>query len=349
MSVLKETVAKIERSDQEAKERAQKKVDGLLKPVGSLGVLERLAVQLAGMDEALLKRDLKKSVLVFAGDHGIFEEGITSAPQEVTALMTQFIANQKSGVGVIAQTFGADVFVYDVGVKNEINNEQLIPRKIRKGTNNFLKEHAMTREEAIQSIEIGIKEANHAIDKGYEVLATGEMGIGNTTPSSAIFCALGGFEAEEMTGIGANLSDEKMQHKRDVIDEAIKKWNPDRKDGIDVLAKVGGFEIGAMAGVMLAGAANKKPVLVDGFISSAAAAIAKTIEPKVGDYLICSHLSAEKGARKALEFLGFEPYFKMDMRLGEGSGAALAFPIVDAAVNMYLNMGSYADAGISVV
>jgi nicotinate-nucleotide--dimethylbenzimidazole phosphoribosyltransferase len=349
MSLLKETLLKIEPVDKEKMSQAREHVDGLLKPVGSLGVLENIAIQIAGINPDILGGELKKAVLVFAADHGICEEDITSAPQPVTALMTHFIAEGKSGVGVIAKKAGAEVFVTDVGVNAEITNPKVRNKKIRLGTGNMAKQEAITRLEAEKSFEIGIETALEMIKNGYNILATGEMGIGNTTPSSAIFSVLGSLSPEEVTGIGANLSEEKLVKKSSVIREAIALHNPDPKDPLDVLAKVGGLEIGAMAGVMLAGASMKVPVLIDGFISSAAAALAVGLNPDVYDYLICSHNSAEKGAKKGLELIGFKPFLHMDMRLGEGSGAALAFNIVEAAQGMYNDMGTFSQAGIDTV
>ncbi|QSX08368.1 nicotinate-nucleotide--dimethylbenzimidazole phosphoribosyltransferase [Alkalibacter rhizosphaerae] len=349
MKIMEKVLKNIEKVDESQKAQMQEYVDGLLKPMGSLGVLEGIAVQVAGIDPELFNKPTKKAVLVFAGDHGICEEGITSAPQPVTALMTNFIANGKSGVGAISRQAGADVIVTDVGVNATLDNPNVRNKKVRFGTGNMVKETAMTREEAVQALEIGMETALEMIDKGYNVLATGEMGIGNTTPSSAIFSVFGNIDPQEVTGIGANLSSDLLDKKSEVIRRAIEKHQPDPQDPIDVLYKVGGLEIAAMAGAMLAGASKKVPVLIDGFISSAAAAIAVKMDPCVNDYLICSHASAEKGAQKGLELIGFKPYLYMDMRLGEGSGAALAFNVVDAAISMVNNMGTYAEAGIDVV
>ncbi|MBF7096884.1 nicotinate-nucleotide--dimethylbenzimidazole phosphoribosyltransferase [Alkalibacter mobilis] len=349
MNLLNETLTKITEPNKLNMEDTQKYVDGLLKPVGSLGVLEDIATQIAGISKDIFSAEIKKAVLVFAGDHGICEEGITSAPQPVTALMTNFIAEGKSGVGAISKQAGATVLVTDVGVNAELNNQKVRNKKVRYGTANMTKGSAMTKDEAIKSLEVGIEIANEMIDKGYNLLATGEMGIGNTTPSSAIFSVFGNISPEEVTGIGANLAEDKLRKKSDVIRQAIEINRPDPNDSLDVLMKVGGLEIGAMAGVMLAGASRKVPVLIDGFISSAAAALAVKFNPEVRGYLICSHSSAEKGALKGLEIMGFKPYLHMDMRLGEGSGAALAFNIVEAAISMYNEMGTYAQAGIEVV
>lgn len=349
MSLLNSTLQAIKEVNRDMMKEAQAQVDGLLKPVGSLGTLEEIAVQLSGVYGTTAFKPLKKVVVVCAGDHGIIEEGVTSAPQVVTTLMTNFIAAGKSGVGVISKTMGADIIVVDVGVNADIDNPMVLQKKVKRGTDNLAKGPAMSREEAIKCLEVGIEVANDLIDKGYNILATGEMGIGNTTPSSAIIAAFTGIEPIKLTGVGANLSDEGMIKKVKVIQAGLDVNQPDKNDAIDVLSKVGGLEIGAMAGVMLAGAARNIPVLVDGFISTASAAIAIHLEPKVADYLLCSHTSAEKGAEAALTSLGFKPYLNMGLRLGEGSGAALTFPIIEAALNLVNEMGTYAEAGIAVV
>lgn len=349
MKEMEKVLGNIQKVNEDEMKKMQDYVNGLLKPMGSLGVLEDIAIQLAGISPTLLEQPTKKAVLVFAGDHGICDEGITSAPQVVTTLMTNFIAAGKSGVGAIAKQAGADLVVTDVGVNAELDNPNVRNKKVRFGTANMKLEPAMTREEAVQSLEIGMETALEIIDNGYNLLATGEMGIGNTTPSSAIFSVFGEVDPIDMTGVGANLTEDLLNKKADVIRQAIALHKPNKEDAIDVLAKVGGLEIGAMAGAMLAGASKNVPVLIDGFISSAAAAIAVNIDPNVKDYLICSHASAEKGARKGLEIIGYKPYLHMEMRLGEGSGAALAFNVVDAAISMVQAMGTYAEAGIAVV
>ncbi|MFZ7132743.1 MAG: nicotinate-nucleotide--dimethylbenzimidazole phosphoribosyltransferase [Eubacteriales bacterium] len=346
---LQETILQIKGLNKEVMQQTKSYVDGLLKPVGSLGVLEDIVLQLSGIRGTRNFPSLKKAIVVFAGDHGICEEGITSAPQGVTALMTEFISCGKSGVGALAKSVGADITVVDVGVNAEFNNEKILNHKIRKGTNNIAKGPAMSREEAIRSLEVGIEVGNDLISKGYNILATGEMGIGNTTPSSAIFSVIGDVEPSEVVGVGANLSQDKIIDKIQVIKTAIELNKPDKNDGIDILSKVGGLEIGAMAGIMLAGASNNTPVLVDGYISMAAAAIAVTLNPMTFDYLICSHSSAEKGAKIAEGLLGFKPYLQMNMRLGEGSGAVLAFSVIEAAISMIKEMGTFAEAGIDVV
>ncbi|WKY44562.1 nicotinate-nucleotide--dimethylbenzimidazole phosphoribosyltransferase [Eubacteriaceae bacterium ES2] len=350
MELLEKTLAAIAPVDQEMMKQARERVDFLLKPVGSLGVLEDIAVSVAGITGQMHPDLSKKAVLVFAGDHGVFVEGVAAAPQEVTALMANMCVAGKSGVAALSKQAGADVFVCDVGMISDIDPKGgILDKKIRKGTANMRVEAAMTRDEAIASLEAGIDMANRAIGNGYQILGTGEVGICNTTPSAAIFSVLGGVDAGELTGAGANLSEEKMLVKAQVIRDAIALNKPDKNDAIDVLSKVGGLEIGAMAGTMLAGAAKKVPVVVDGFISTAAAAIAITLKPEVKDYLICSHASAEKGAAFGSEFIGAKPFLNMGMRLGEGSGAALAFNIVDAALSMNKEMATYGEVGLGVV
>lgn len=350
MSLLLETLEKIQPLNEEMMKVARERVDFLLKPVGSLGTLEEIAVQLAGITGEMYPDISKKAMLVFAADHGVFEEGVAAAPQEVTDLMAQMIITGKSGVAALSKQAGADIFVCDVGMVSDLQpNSKILDKKIRKATSNMRKGPAMSREEAVQSLEIGIDVAQRAINNGYTILGTGEVGISNTTASAAIISALSGVDPGELTGAGANLSEEKMIVKAQVIRDALNLNKPDKTDALDVLAKVGGFEIGAMAGAMLAGAANHIPVLIDGFISTAAAAIAIGIDPKVKGYLICSHASAEKGAAYASEFIGAKPFLNMGMRLGEGSGAAIAFNIVEAALYMNREMATYGDVGLGVV
>ena len=350
MSLLNKTLEKIEPLNEEMMKRSKERVDFLLKPVGSLGVLEEIAVQLSGITGKMFPKISQKAMLVFAGDHGVFEEGVSAAPQEVTGLMTHMTVAGKSGVGALCKQAGADIFVCDVGmISDAAPDANIIVKKIRKGTANMRKGPAMTYDEAKRALEVGIEVAEKAIKDGYTILGTGEVGICNTTPSAAIFAVLGGVDPRELTGAGANLSEDKMIHKAQVIRDAIALNKPDKKDAIDVLAKVGGLEIGAMAGAMLAGAANHVPVVIDGFISTAAAAIAIALKPEVKGFLICSHASEEKGAAFGSKFIGAKPFLNMGMRLGEGSGAAIAFNIIEGALYMNREMATYGDVGLGVV
>ncbi|WP_427340064.1 nicotinate-nucleotide--dimethylbenzimidazole phosphoribosyltransferase [Caloranaerobacter sp. DY30410] len=348
MDLLKQTISKIGELDKEAMAKAKERVDNLIKPPGSLGRLEEIVIQLAGITGELYPKVDKKVVIVMAADHGVFEEGVVVFPQEVTEIQTRNMARGVTGVCALAKQARADVVPVDIGVKVDIDEIGIISRKVKYGTDNMAKGPAMSREEAIKSLEVGIQVAEEQIKKGKNILATGEMGICNTTPSAAIVSVICGYDPFEVTGIGANFPVERLEYKAGVVKRAIEINNPNPKDGIDVLAKVGGLEIGGMAGVMLAGAANRVPVVIDGFISLAAALIACTIEPKTKNFLIPSHASKEKGAVYAAEFLGLKPMLYMDMRLGEGTGAVLALNLIEAATYMNNEMITFAEAGIPV-
>lgn len=349
MELLQQTINKIEELDQEMMAKARQRVDNLIKPPKSLGKLEELAVQLSGITKDLFPTIDHKAVIVMAADHGVYEEGVTSNPQEVTFAQTLNIAKGITGVGTIAKVSGAKIVTVDIGVKVDIPSDaNVIIRKIKKGAGNIAKGPAMTREEAIKALEVGIEIANAEIQKGVNLLGTGEMGIGNTTPSTAILSVLGNCDPKEITGKGAGLGKGGISRKTEVIQNAIALNRPNPTDGIDILAKVGGLEIGGMAGVMLAAAANRVPVVVDGLISTASALIATTIEPKVKDYLITSHVTDEPGGKLASKLLGKEPMLKMNMCLGEGSGAALAFPIIEAACSMMKNMPTFEEVGMEI-
>ncbi len=349
MELLQQTINKIGELDQAAMEKARKRVDSLIKPPKSLGRLEDLAVQLSGITGELYPSIDKKVVIVMAGDHGVYEEGVTNNPQIVTYEQTLHISNGLTGVCALANVTGAIGVAVDVGVKRDFpDDSKVIKRKIKYGTDNMAKGPAMSREEAIRSIEVGIEIANQELAKGANLLGTGEMGIGNTTPTTAIISVLGNVEPIEITGRGAGLGAGGKKHKANVIKKAIELNQPNREDGIDVLAKVGGLEIGGMAGVMLGAAAARVPVVVDGYISTAAALIAASIEPKVKNYLITSHATAEPGGIKASELLGIQPMIFLDLCLGEGSGAALAFSVVEGAVRMMKDMATFRDVGMEL-
>lgn len=319
-------------------EQAQARQDRLIKPQGSLGKLEDISIQLAGIYGSKYFDTTKKIVLSFACDHGVYEEGVAPNNQNITLLQSMNFPKKINGVGTISKFVGSDVQLIDVGINCDEPIEGVIDCKIRKSTSNMAKGPAMTRQEAIRAIEIGIEMSEKYIQEDYKVIGIGEMGIANTTPSTAIISVIGGCDPEEITGIGAGLKKELIAHKAQVIRTAIEINQPNPTDGIDILQKVGGFEIGSMAGVILGCSANRVPVVLDGFISYAAALIAVNINPRCKDYMIASHYSAEPGAKKALELLGLDPFLKMDMRLGEGSGAALAFNMIEAANYVYKNM-----------
>ena len=349
MRLLEETIDKIESLDEEMMEQARERVDNLTKPPKSLGKLEEIAIQLTGITRELYPAIDQKAIIVMAADHGVYEEGISSNPQEITLAQTLLFQKGFPGVCAIGRVSGANIIPVDIGIKGELPDDaEVINRKIKIGTDNMAKGPAMTREEAIRSIEVGIEITNLEAKKGVNLLGTGEMGIGNTTPSTAILSVLGNCDPLEITGRGAGVGEGGIEHKTAVIRKAIEINKPNPADVIDVLAKVGGLEIGGLAGVMLGAAANRIPVVVDGYISTVAALIAASIEPKAKEYFIASHASAEPGGRLANELLGIEPMLNMNMCLGEGSGAALAFPIIEAAVSMMKNMPTFAEVGMEI-
>ena len=338
MSLIESICKNIYPLDTRFMEQAQARQDRLIKPQGSLGKLEEISIQLAGIYGSKYFDTTKKIVLSFACDHGVYEEGVAPNNQNITLLQSMNFPKKINGVGTISKFVGSDVQLIDVGINCDEPIEGVIDCKIRKSTSNMAKGPAMTRQEAIRAIEIGIEMSEKYIQEDYKVIGIGEMGIANTTPSAAIISVIAGCDPQEVTGMGAGLKKELLQHKAQVIRTAIEINQPNPTDGIDILQKVGGFEIGSMAGVILGCSANRVPVVLDGFISYAAALIAVNINPRCKDYMIASHYSAEPGAKKALDLLGLDPFLKMDMRLGEGSGAALAFNMIEAANYVYKNM-----------
>ena len=339
MSLIESICKNIYPLDTRFMEQAQARQDRLIKPQGSLGKLEEISIQLAGIYGSKYFDTTKKIVVLsFACDHGVYEEGVAPNNQNITLLQSMNFPKKINGVGTISKFVGSDVQLVDVGINCDEPIEGVIDCKIRKSTSNMAKGPAMTRQEAIRAIEIGIEMSEKYIQEDYKVIGIGEMGIANTTPSAAIISVIAGCDPQEVTGMGAGLKKELLAHKAQVIRTAIEINQPNPTDGIDILQKVGGFEIGSMAGVILGCSANRVPVVLDGFISYAAALIAVNINPRCKDYMIASHYSAEPGAKKALELLGLDPFLKMDMRLGEGSGAALAFNMIEAANYVYKNM-----------
>lgn len=322
-------------------QQAKLRLDRLIKPTGSLGKMENICVQLSGIYGRKYFDTSKKVIIAFGADHGVYEEGVAPDPQNITILQFQNFPKKINGVGTISKFVGADVLSIDVGINCDEKIEGVLDYKIRKGTSNMAKGPAMTRDEAEKCLAIGIEMAEKCIQEDYTLIGIGEMGIANTTPSTAIISVFGECDPKEITGMGAGLKKELLMHKADVIRKSIELNKPNKNDAIDVLSKVGGFEIGAMAGVILACAANRVPVVLDGFISYAAALIAYNINHKTKNYMIASHLSAEPGAKKALNMMGLKPFLDMDMRLGEGSGAALAFNIIDASNYVYKNMATF--------
>jgi nicotinate-nucleotide--dimethylbenzimidazole phosphoribosyltransferase len=344
---LKELVAQIRPLDEEAMAAARARQDTLAKPLGSLGRLEELSIQLAGIAGKMGNRVDKRRLIVLAADNGVVEEGISITPQVVTLNQTINLTRAKTGASTLAKHFGDEIQVVDVGVNAEIHCPEVVNRKIAYGTRNLAKEDAMTRQQAIQGLLTGIELAKQAKDEGIEILGTGEMGIGNTTTSSALLAVFLNATVEEVTGRGGGMTDEGFQHKKEVIAQAIADRAPDRNDPIDVLAKLGGFDIAAMAGVFLGAAIYRLPVVIDGFISVVAALTAARICPLARDYMIPSHASYERGYRLAMEALELRPMLLLDMRLGEGSGCPIAFQVVSAGCAILNDMATFAEAEIN--
>lgn len=331
--------------DLRASESAQKREDSLAKPVGSLGTLERLAVQMAGITGSVHNEIKNKHLLVFAADHGVVCEGVSSTPQSVTLIQAVNLTRKKTGASVIADHFDCRITVCDVGINAEVNNPDIINKKIAFGTKNIADGPAMTREQAIEAILCGTELARDAA-KTADVIGVGEMGIGNTTAASAVLCVLSGKPVKCVTGRGGGLSNAALEHKKDIITRAVSVNNPDKSDPIDVLLKLGGFDIAAMCGAFIGCAAERTPVVIDGFPSVVSALLAYRICPAVREYLIPSHASTEAGYAVAMEILGLEPMLNLNMRLGEGSGCPLAFEILSAACAVINNMATFDEAGI---
>lgn len=346
-SVLEQTVGRIRALDEGAMRDAEHRLDRLTKPPGSLGRLEEIARQAAGVT-GLLNPDLsRKAVVVMAGDHGVCAEGVSAFPAEVTPQMVLNFLNGGAAVNVLSRHVGADVVCVDIGVNADLSHPDLVVRKVKYGTANMASGPAMTREEAVRAVEAGIEIVEGLAGDGYRMFATGEMGIGNTTPSSALLTALTGADIEAAVGRGTGIGDETLRRKRDVIGRALRVNRPDADDPLDVLAKVGGYEIAGLVGVILGAAANRCPVVVDGFISSVAALVASRIAPVAKGFMLPSHLSHERGHRLLMEHLGLRPILQMDMRLGEGTGAVMTFPIVEASMKLMNEMATFESAGVS--
>ena len=348
MSDLSKLLSRIKAPDPASGTRARIHLDQLTKPRGSLGRLEELAcrmVEITGLDRPVIRRAV---IFTLAADHGVVAEGVSAYPQVVTAQMVENFLRGGAAINVLARCFGADLVIADFGLATPLPSRPgLVVKRIAQGTKNMARGPAMTREEALAAIEAGITLVEAERCQGVDLIGTGEMGIGNTTAASAIAAVLTGAPLEAVTGRGTGIDDAAWQRKVAVIRRALEVNRPDPRDGLDVLAKTGGFEIGGLAGVILAGAAHRVPVVLDGFITGAAALIAHALKPQVGHYLLASHCSAEPGHRAILHHLGLEPYLDLRMRLGEGTGAALAFTLIRAAVRIYTEMATFKSAGVS--
>jgi len=318
------------------------------RPAGSLGVLENLSARLAGIAKTIDVRLKRKVIVTCAGDHGVVAEGVSLFPQEVTPQMVYNFVNGGASINVLARHAGAEVKVADLGVNHDFEKNLLIfHKKIRKGTSNIAVGPAMSRQEAVSSIEAGIDIVDELLKKGLvDILGTGDMGIGNTTPSTAVVAVISGVAVEKLTGRGTGIGDEALQNKIKVIKKAIKVNKPDPKDAIDILSKVGGFEIGGLAGLVLGAAANGIPVVCDGLISTAGALIATSLAPLAKEYIFASHRSVEIGHGYMHKLLGVEPILDLKFRLGEGTGAAVAMELLDASTRILAEIKTFEEVSI---
>jgi nicotinate-nucleotide--dimethylbenzimidazole phosphoribosyltransferase len=345
---LQTLISKITPLDSAAMAAAQARQACLTKPAGSLGRLEWLSCQIAGITGHAMPDIQQKSIITMAGDHGVVAEGVSAYPQEVTPQMVENFLNGGAAINVLARHIGARIVVVDMGVASPLKPRPgLIDKKVAPGTGNIAVGPAMSREQALQSLLAGAEVAAAEIDRGADIIGTGDMGIGNTTPSAAIAAVLAHLTPTDLAGRGTGLDDAGMQRKISAVERALAVNQPDPKDPLGVLAKVGGYEIGGLAGVILATAARHRPVMIDGFISTAAAMLAVSLAPMARSYLIAAHRSAEKGHRMMLSWLGLEPLLILDMRLGEGTGAALGISLAEAACKVLREMATFDEAGVA--
>ena len=348
MNRLTATLNRITPLDAELLQQTQTRLDNKTKPPGSLGRLEEFARRLVAISGQHLPDLSKKVIFTFAGDHGVVEEGVSAFPKEVTPQMVFNFLLGGAGVNVLARHAGAEVRVVDVGVDFDFANcPGLIHRKVSHGTANLAKGPAMTREQCLAAITVGLDLADQCVTEGVGLVGTGEMGIGNTTPSSALIAAISGLSPEQVTHRGTGINDQALQLKIKAISQGLSINSPDPADPLDVLTKLGGLEIAAITGLVLGCAANRIPVVVDGFISTAGALIASELNPHVKEYLFAAHESVEIGHRFMLERIGVRPILNLDMRLGEGTGAALAMPLLEASVKILAEMATFEQAGVS--
>lgn len=372
MRKILETINKIDGPDITAMDAAMARQDSLAKPPGSLGGLEDISIKMAGITGSVFNEIKRSCVAVFCADNGVAEEGVSSAPQSVTMAQTVNFARRLTGVGVLAESFGSELLIVDMGVKHPIpaelydkvplwNTRRIIDRRIRPGTDNLAKGSAMSREEAIRCIRTGIEMAETVKMAGYDIFGVGEMGIGNTTTSAAVLSAVTGKDSDETCGKGGGINDKSFLRKKEIIDEVTASWRA--KGGllemaevgsdaavvgmVDILTGMGGFDICAMTGAFIGAAANKVPVVIDGYISVVAALAAYVMAPKSVNYMFASHKSWEKGYELAVEELGLKPFLELGMRLGEGSGCPIAFEVIKGACDVMRNMATFEEAEIN--
>jgi nicotinate-nucleotide--dimethylbenzimidazole phosphoribosyltransferase len=334
-------------------EKAQERTARLVMPTRALGRLHDISERFCGIQQTLETQITKKAILVMAADHGVVTEGVSAYPQEVTPAMVQTFLAGGAGINAISRQVGADVWVVDMGIIPQLDvshvpgADRLIVEKIGNGTANFTNGPAMSRQDAEKALQIGFEQATRLIKNGADLLGTGDMGIGNTTPSAAIGAVLCGASLDAMVGRGTGVDEAGLARKRDIVRQGIEVNVPDPQDGLDVLAKVGGFEIGGIAGTILAGAYHRRALVLDGFISTAGALIAQALCPTVTDYIYAGHRSKEAGHGIMLKHLGLVPILDLGMRLGEGTGAAMAMGVIEGAVRMFKEVMTFEEAGVA--
>ncbi|MBW8035092.1 MAG: nicotinate-nucleotide--dimethylbenzimidazole phosphoribosyltransferase [Planctomycetes bacterium] len=350
MQLIETTIQKIEPLDKAWRDKATARLEQLTMPHWALGRLMDLAQDLAGMTRTIKPDFSRKTVVTMAGDHGVTAEGVSSFPSDVTVQMVHNFVNGGAGINALAKLNNVKVVVVDMGVAGDLSDlvesNKIVSKRIADGTENMAKGPAMSKEQAIAAIEAGIEVALELAETT-DIFGTGDMGIGNTTPSTAIVSILTEASVSELTGRGTGIEDDQLKHKIDVIEAALKVNAPEASDGIDVLSKVGGFEIGGIAGLILGAASLQKPVVVDGFISTAGALIAQSLAPDCTDYIIAAHNSVEPGHKVMLGKLGKQALLDLNLRLGEGTGAALAMNIVDASVKVLTEIATFEEAHVS--
>jgi len=350
MDLLKKTIDSIEGQNKTSRAQAKERLDQLIMPHWALGRLMDLALDMAGICGTVRPSVERKTIVVMAGDHGITDSGVSLFPKEVTVEMVRGFVNGVAGINVLAKQAGANVKIVNMGVAGDLSTlaagGKILGRKIAAGTNNFAEGPAMSRDQAIRALEAGISVAQELADST-DLFGTGDMGIGNTSPSSALVATLCQVPIAEVVGRGTGLDDAQLEHKIEVLEKALSLNNPDPADPIDVLSKVGGFEIAGIAGLVLGAAALKKPIVIDGFISTAGALLAGRLAPKSKEYMIAAHRSVEKGQVAALADLGKEPLLDLQFRLGEGTGAAVAMNLVEGAVAILTEMATFSEAAVS--
>jgi nicotinate-nucleotide--dimethylbenzimidazole phosphoribosyltransferase len=348
MTELSQIISQIEPLEPAWMEKAQERLDSLTKPRGSLGRLEELAARYVAVRREPMPPLEKKWVVVFAADHGVVVEGVSAYPQDVTYQMVLNFLRGGAGINVLCRHIAARVIVVDIGVNHDFGQmPELISRKVAYGSRNMAQEPALTREEAIRALLVGVELAEQATASGMDAMAAGDMGIGNTTPAAALASVFTGRPVAAVTGRGTGIEDQAFRHKVAVINRALALHQPSAEDPVGALAAVGGLEIAGIAGLILGTAAARRPLVLDGFIATAGALVAAALAPAVSDYLIAAHRSVEPGHQIMLDFLGLKPLLNMQMRLGEGTGAALGLNLLEAGVRIYREMATFGEAGVA--